>query len=391
MDTLKRTDGFALPAAIFALVVVGVLVTGGFFVARQESRIGVAQTNSAAALYMAERGIADVVSDPSVVSGLAVWDTMTVHDTLDDGVVDVEVTRAANRLFFLDATIEVTRGGIRAGAARRLGLMARFFTANIDPPAALTTQGTLKYGGSSEVHGLDEIPDGSSGGLADWTGICDPSAMVDKPGILIDDTTNINWNGNRNKIEGNMTGDPLFDEDPSITFESLMQFGDMSWDDLVSLAEKVYTSDPGLTAPVTDGVTCTTTVKDNWGDPINQASPCANYFPIIYYAGTDEMGLHGGVGQGILLVEGDLRVNGGFEFYGPVFVKGTLTTNGSGGHFWGGVIAGNADLETTTVLGNAVITYSSCAIERALLNNSSLTRLRPLASRSWVDLSNVSN
>lgn len=391
MDALNRSEGFALPAAIFALVVVGVLVTGGFFVARQESRIGIAATNSATALYMAERGIADVVSDPSVVSGLAVWDTMTVHDTLDDGIVDVEVTRSANRLFFLDATSEVTRGGNRAGASRRIGMMARFLTADIDPPAALTTQGDLKYGGSSEIHGNDDNPDGSSGGLADWTGICEPAGDA-KPGILIDDTTNIDWNGNRDKIEGQMTGEPLFDEDPDITIESLLDFGDMSWDDLTSLADKVYWNDPGLIGPaITPEGDCNTLVQDNWGVPTNPASPCFNYFPIIYYAATDELGLSGGIGQGILLVEGDLRVNGGFEFYGPVYVKGTLTTTGAGGHFWGGVIAANAQLDQTTVLGDAVITYSSCAVERALLNNSSLTRLRPLASRSWVDLSNVAN
>ena len=58
-------------------------------------------------------------------------------------------------------------------------------------------------------------------------------------------------------------------------------------------------------------------------------------------------------------------------------------------HFHGGVIAANVDLNDNTVLGTADIVYSSCAIERAILN-SALTQARPLAARSWVDLSSVS-
>jgi hypothetical protein len=70
-------------------------------------------------------------------------------------------------------------------------------------------------------------------------------------------------------------------------------------------------------------------------------------------------------------------------------VKGTLSTTGTGGHVQGAVIAANVDLDTSTVLGNALVQYSGCSISRAVLNNSNLTRLRPLAQRSWVDLSNV--
>jgi hypothetical protein len=41
--------------------------------------------------------------------------------------------------------------------------------------------------------------------------------------------------------------------------------------------------------------------------------------------------------------------------------------------------------------GNTSITYSSCAVRRAILKNPSLTRVRPLQIRSWVDLSDVSD
>jgi hypothetical protein len=391
MSITTRRDGFALPVAIGALVVVGALVTAGFMISRQELRIGVASKFSVLAVNLAQSATNDVlVNRGSSITGMALWDTTTIVDTVPSGVTQVLVTRLAQRLYFLDATARVTEGGPAwGGATRRVGLVARLTSANIDPPAALTTQGSLKFGGNADIHGADSPPDGSDGGLADWTGTCPTSGLTDRPGILIDDTTNIDWNGNRTKIEGRMTGDPKFEGDPTITAESLMRFGDLDWDDMVALAEKVYVSDPGSPAPVTAGAICDTSVKNNWGDPTNPASPCFNYFPIIHLSGLGTQLMTGGYGQGILLVEGDLKVTGGFEFYGPVFVKGTLTTMGSGGHFWGGVVAANVDLTLNTILGDAVINYSSCAVERAVLNNSALTKVRPVAMRSWVDLSGV--
>ncbi|MEQ8330245.1 MAG: hypothetical protein RH859_07200 [Longimicrobiales bacterium] len=396
MNTTTHTKrGFALPAAIGGLVIVGILATGGFYMARQEVRVGVASRHASLAVNLAQSAANDVlISQTSSMAGLNTWDTLTLVDTVAQGITRVQVTRLATRLYYLDAEAEVTLGGaLWAGATRRIGLVARMNTADIEPPAALTTQGVLKYGGSSEIHGLDRIPNGSDG-YADWTSFCNAGDLGDKPGILIDDTTNIDWNGNRNKIENQMDGVPLFDQDTTISTESLTTFGDMDWEDMVGLADKIYNSsgNPGMIAPIvdTDG-NCAQSVKNNWGDPLNPAGPCFNYFPIIYINNSSEITLNTGFGQGILLIEGDVRVNGGFEFYGPVFIKGKLTTNGSGGHFWGGVVAANVSLETTTVLGNAVINYSSCAVERALLNNSSLTKVRPIAMRSWVDLSNVTN
>ncbi|MDP3775143.1 MAG: hypothetical protein Q8Q85_12850 [Gemmatimonadales bacterium] len=108
---------------------------------------------------------------------------------------------------------------------------------------------------------------------------------------------------------------------------------------------------------------------------------CRNYFPIIYVNG--DLKLTGGYGQGILLVSGDLDVQGGFEFYGPVIIRGSLKTSGTGGHFNGGLMAANVDLETSSVLGDAVVTYSSCAIARALQFNAPG---RLLAQRSWAEL-----
>jgi hypothetical protein len=377
--------GFALPTAIGALVIVGILVTAGFYMARQEVRVGVASRYSAMAVNLAQSGANDVlVNKVSALTAMSTWDTTTLVDTADAGVVSVKVTKLATRLYFLDATGTVTEGGaLWSGATRRVGLVTRLTSANMDPPAALSTQGSLTAGGSSMVSGYDTVP-------SNWGTLCDSSAMTDKPGIMIDDSTNITSTGAKFDVYGN----PAVQEDSTLTVESLLSFGDMNWSDVVALAEKTYPSTGATLADVQpDSVAasghyvCQTSILDNWGDPKRPGGACGNYFPIIYAAG--DLQITGGYGQGILLVEGNLSVQGGFEFYGPVFVKGELATAGTGGHFNGGVVAANVNFGASTVLGNAVVSYSSCAVTRAVLNNSALTKLRPLTMRSWVDLSGV--
>ena len=128
----------------------------------------------------------------------------------------------------------------------------------------------------------------------------------------------------------------------------------------------------------------------NWGDPLNPTAPCGDYFPIIHVTGNARI-QSGGTGQGILLVDGNLDLRGSFVFYGVVIVQGIFLTQGTGNHVSGGVLAGNADLDNETLTGSSEIQNSTCAVSRAILNNSSLNRPRTLDIRSWVDLSSSGN
>jgi hypothetical protein len=89
------------------------------------------------------------------------------------------------------------------------------------------------------------------------------------------------------------------------------------------------------------------------------------------------------MGQGILIVNGDLEVEGGARFYGPVIVKGRLKTSGTGGHFNGGVLAANVELDETRVVGNATVRYSSCAVANAIPGAAAPRRV---VQRAWADL-----
>jgi formylmethanofuran dehydrogenase subunit C len=128
----------------------------------------------------------------------------------------------------------------------------------------------------------------------------------------------------------------------------------------------------------------------NWGDTLPTA-PCGSYFPLIYHDGNLRLQAGAGYGQGVLLVEGNLDLRGGFLFYGIIIVQGSFETQGGGNRVIGAVMASNSVTDAQGIVGSSEITYSRCAVQRSILNNASLSRARPIAERSWVDLTAVAN
>jgi len=76
-------------------------------------------------------------------------------------------------------------------------------------------------------------------------------------------------------------------------------------------------------------------------------------------------------------------VSGGFEFYGPVVVRGTLKTVGqSGSKLNGAVMAANVNIDQSTVLGDATVRFSECTINKA---KQAAASPRRLLERAWVE------
>jgi Tfp pilus assembly protein PilX len=120
----------------------------------------------------------------------------------------------------------------------------------------------------------------------------------------------------------------------------------------------------------------------NWGAPVpgatqQDASSC-NVKNIVHYnTNNTYIRLTGGsTGCGILLIEGDLELHGGFLWHGVVLVSGNIIFTGGGGkNITGGVLAGgSADVDI--VGGDANIIYCSSAI-------SNQTEYQPLRRLSW--------
>jgi hypothetical protein len=367
MPRLNDTRGVALPLAIFALVIVGAMVAGAFFIGRQEQAVGRNSVKLQQAFAAAEAGAQTTVAawDIDVYNVLTAGGSVNINGTVGNGWYRGDVRRLNEELFLVRS-----EGFSSDNTARQqVGLLVRLRPIDININAALETQGTLRIGGNSEIDGTDNIPTG-------W--IC-PATEPPLPGIRIQDSSQIETPGcpNFNCVEGV----PLVEEDPAITDLSLMTFGDADFDGLRALANKIVPAGNYQIQPSSTGLTCNRGVVSNWGSPLLPLDPCGNYFPVIWVEG--DITINGVQGQGVLLVDGNLRVQGGFEFYGPVIVKGALSTQGTGGHFNGGVIAANINLDQNNVLGDAVITYSSCALERALQASAQGDLLR---ERSWVNL-----
>jgi len=379
-----------MPAVIGALVIIGILVTSGFYMARQELRIGVASNHANMAVNIAQAGANEVMANWNgyQLGNIPMWGQTTIVDTIANGIWTVRIQNANNFVYFLTSTGQVTEGGaLWAGASRTIGIATKILFANIDPPAALTTRGQVKVGGTSDIIGTNYTP-------PSWGGVCAGHSGTgwDTTGVLLDDIT-----GSNPAVSGSATiqGTPVAAEDPTIVDSTFTNFGDMDWGELVAFAQiegKEVTSLGGNINNVGPAVTagrCNTAVLDNWGDSV-PGNLCGAYFPLIYHGGSVNI-QSSGFGQGLLLVEGDLQLRGGFTFFGIIIVQGTFSTGSGNNRVIGAVMASNAADLNQSFLGTGTIQYSRCGVQRAVLNNASLSRARPLDNRSWVDLTAAIN
>jgi len=381
---LSDERGIALAVAVFALVVIGALVAGTYYAGRIEQQTGRNTMYAAQAAEAAEAGLGDAIAGETSTTLLALQTdpdstvslgSYTVGAAADSVTANRSVRWLADNLFLFRSDGRRSSANGTQLASRSVGQLVRLVQADLEVNAGLTALGDVTITGGAEVSGIDELPPLWAGkGLS-----CPPE----------EDVTGVRYNNGTLKTSGNGT----YDGDPKAEVDGTLNTGDMKsdFDELKKLATLIVTNDnPAATAPAytaTVPARCNAAVETNWGEPTVATDPCFNYFPIIYHYGN--LKLQGGLGQGILLVEGDLTASGGMVFYGPVFVTGTLSTTGNSGQgakFFGGVIAGNVALDDLTKLaGGALVSYSSCAVKRALAGSATPTQF---AERSWVQLYN---
>ena len=393
MRTPRLSDerGMALAVAVLALVVIGALVAGTFYAGRIEQRSGENTLYAAQAFEAAEAGAGATISSwsPAAFNSRPIGaDSVLPTVTVQGSNVYTPTVTKLNATTFLIRSEGAHRDAAGNALSRRVvGTLVRLLRPDIQIQGALTIRGALTLGGSAEVDGSDHVPTG-------WGGSC-PLASPGVAGIRTN-TNSINTNGSN--CNGNppacVTGTPPVQVDTSIQANTFTQFGATSFDDLAAAATWTLSGTvtgiaPALNplppgSPVGTPQTCRTSLSSNWGEPntgVGSVAACFSYFPIIYAPGN--LRISGGRGQGILLVRGDLDLSGGVEFYGPVIVLGNLTSTGTGGHVYGGVMASNADLDPTFITGNSVVNYSNCSVQRALLG---AAVARPFALRAWSQL-----
>jgi hypothetical protein len=367
----ENERGMALALAIVAIVVTGALVAGALFVGTQEQRVAENSRRVEASFGVAETAVYEIIGTwPANLGsynamghypGANSTRTWTLVETRSNtGKYSGTLYRLNNSVYLVDMTGQDNRsltGAIVGGGARqRVGVLARIRVLELPLPAGMTAQGTnISIGGNGAVDGTDHIPN------ATWTNC--PSLDTTAAGIRIPPSGGV-------PNETNVSGDPPVETDPAIADSTFEKFGDVTYAQLAARANVVLNSGGTIrTRPVEVGGVCDKVILTNWGDGINRAGPCGSYFPIIHLTGNGETTLNGDQGQGVLLVDGSLRIQGSYEFFGVVIIQGYLTTFGGGSseaHLWGTVLIKNPTDHTISIGGRAQLEYSKCAIMQAL-------------------------
>jgi Tfp pilus assembly protein PilX len=114
------------------------------------------------------------------------------------------------------------------------------------------------------------------------------------------------------------------------------------------------------------------------GSPISCSGADVNLgtFPngLGYYYSSGDLSIssNGSTGAGILVVDGDMTVHGGFSYTGVIICSGTINFTGGGSddvNIHGAVIAAHSVSDTTTDIGGSInIQYNSCDISTVYNN-----------------------
>lgn len=359
---MRTERGAALALVVWGLVVGGALLTVITVLAVQEQRAAGALTREERGLVGTERVAAEQISRLT----LGTLDTSLAGPfdsvTLDAGTEwSALVRRLTPTVFLLEVSPRLPAGpAAREAAGVRLGWLLRPAPDSLVPDAAVSLAGPVALGDGVDISGRDD-----SSGIAG----CPPESSA-IAGVAADSVA----------IVGMATvagAPPVVQRAESGSGPST---GDLDlFNRLAGRATLVLPAGAYAIYPATVGTSCDLSRPTNWGDPAVLGSPCASYLPMIRVDG--DVILSGGVGQGILLINGDLRIDGGFTFNGIVIVTGEVDVTAPleirGMLKAAGLRAGAGPVTQLKVH------YSKCLISRDLEFSSPLT---PLASRAWKQL-----
>ncbi len=355
--------GMALGLVLWVLVIGAAILTVAVFMSAQERRAAGSERRLHLAMTRAEAGLTDALAGWS--PGLLSRRLIHPFDSLLVGNLDPSwrgLIRRLNRgLFLVSAEARDPDPSTIATVATlsRLGWLVRARPVLVPNTAALRA-GTVRLESAARIAGEDRPP-------ADWD--CPPPDTaiggIAAGSVMADSGTEI-------------TGAPPVLVNPADSgFPSSLT---AAFDELARQPTLVVPGGTWSPRPSIAGTDCNVSDLLNWGDP--RPGVCGDYWPIIHVAGDVE--LSAGVGHGILLVGGDLRIVGPVEFSGLVLVQGSLVVEPPGGsiHVSGVVVAGRAGTAGRGLSGIEV-TYSKCMIDNALLSSGTLI---PLRSRAWKQL-----
>jgi hypothetical protein len=354
-------DGFALPVAIFVIGFLTVGVAAAFTRIDNESRVNRDRDAEIDAFGNAESGLQYYMTNRRAL-GLEQFPPAaaeSIRVTLPGGYADVVSHRLRQKNGAIEAIYYVrSRGTAIRGTAsstppaqRTVSNIAIFREESMQVTSAWTSlSGLQKNGTAGTIDGNDYCKDASNNPMTPpVAGISVPDGLYEESGNFVPvGAPPVNEMGTKDAMAGAIA---------------------IPWDAIINQNAIV----PDIVVPPTA----------NWPTQAQFNDP--DFWPVIKVTGNGTLDYEG---KGILIVSGNLTINGSKMWQGVVLVGGTVTSNGNNS-VEGAVISGlNEKLVPPVSVpmqaianGNKEYVYHSCNIARAL---SRISVLRPIPG-SWAD------
>lgn len=370
--------GAAVLITLIAVVVLALLSTGAVLGSMQEYRAGRNSMVEQRAFAVAEFGLNREIANwdrsrnlpPPSGRAIGATDSSPVYVAQGDSA-RVYITRLSETTYWVVSIGRASIGNSQLEAQRQTHLLVRLAYPSITPGGAIVTAGNIDVKGSADITGRNTDPAGWSQ-CANIVGR-DTFAITYAPGK----TASIQKPQN---VIGGIRQDAT-----AADSNTYVRYGTESWNSLAANADIKVSGGTWKPEPVGSATVCNYGVTTNWGEPQRVSGSilgCKDYFPIIY--SSSSISLSSGRGQGILLVNGDVKINGNFQWYGIIIAKDDIDKGNGTFDLWGSILSRDADVtDGNNITGNSSFNWSKCAVESALRGSAILTRAK---QRSWVQL-----
>lgn len=376
---VRPRRGVALLMTLVLVVLLISLSSGAIMSATEEYREGRHSLIEQRAFAVAEYGLNSEIANWNRARNLPAPTGMAIGAIDSSGVfvaqsdtAKVYIQRLTPTVFAVRSVGRASIGVQTAEAQRQTQMIVRLAYPTIAPGGAVVTAGNLDVRGSASIDGTNSNPPGWSqcaqmAGRDTFAISIAPgrSMTIQKPQLVV----------------GGTFRDPAAGDS-----NTYVRYGTESWNSLAANADLKLPGGSYGPEPTASGASCQTGLTNNWGEPWHtgawQVPECQYYFPIIYING--DATLSRGRGQGVLLVNGDVRLTGNFEWYGLIIARDDVIKGNGTFDLYGSVMSANTSVnDDNSFNGNSTLRWSRCAVESALRGSAILTRTR---ERSWAQL-----
>ena len=358
MPNNSERRGFAIPIAILVILVLTIMIAGGFSLVSAERRSVADQKSQISAFRIAEQGLElYLVRRDSLMSGQAGYTRVpgakdSIRIQMTGGYADVSLTRlraprGSQSGLYVVRSKGVETAGAYAGTPQGVRTVAQYVLWEPAPMQVLAgwtaLSGIQKNGGAGTLGGID---------------VCGDSAAV--AGVAV--PVNPGYTGKTVAV-----GDPPVD---SIAPDSVA----IDWNGIVNLGAIT----PTITMP--GGSWPTAAMEAAYADSNS------TYYPIIRVNWDFELPSSG---KGMLIITGNLVLNGSVGWKGVMLVGNDITSNGTNS-VEGATISGlnvktGTYVPASTANGTKQYNYNSCEVAKATTTMGALVTLRNTWVDNWVE------